>query len=131
MKKFIFLICLILSYNCQEKEKPSYEIFDAGSTTETKKNVVIVKSATTKLDFSKSADELCVIGKSYIICSGVFETDNPFVENNFFTVIIIDKRNGWVQYCHDEDVNDSDSTKFHRTVGDFIEIVRECNKLKR
>jgi hypothetical protein len=66
------------------------------------------------------------VGATYKIC-GPHEK-NPFEKQGKATVIITDKKAGYVQYCWDYEVNDPDRTLFSRSEKEFIEQINLCNK---
>lgn len=74
---------------------------------------------------NSTANDLCIIGKTYTLYSSLGHPDgNPFDPQTIATVIIVNKKNGYVQYCWANEYKDSNRTLFSRSCEDFVSYLK-------
>lgn len=124
MKYLIFLaFLLLLSCDCgKTEETKDYDVI--------KTSKVVGKSTTSvKSVVPPTETGFCRIGGSYVFCN--YTNDDPNINDPFepisrFTVIIVDMKDGWVQYQHDEDIGVEGTHFFTNTIEDFEKTVNSC-----
>ncbi len=81
-------------------------------------------------------DKSIIVGYTYNLCLRTshiqYPSDNPFKESQSViterkaTVIVEEKRSGYVKYCWDYDYGKPDHTSFSRNYEDFMYLVNGC-----
>ena len=70
-------------------------------------------------------DSLCIVGNKYTLYPP--NSQNPYEHYNAAHVTIVDKKNGYVQYCYTKEIK-NDPTYFSRSCKDFIDLTKNPTK---
>lgn len=80
-------------------------------------------------------DKAIIVGNTYKLCSPAIyikaDPDNPYDEDindpgGNATVIVEEKKNGYVKYCWDYDYKKPNHASFNRSYPEFMELIDGC-----